>query len=83
MTTEKVTGEQRFDYIVTRLRRHAEDIDMGAEELSAILISIAAQLLAKTEVKLQDVVATFIADYLSAKEKRAEPLKPISLVPPA
>lgn len=79
---EKVTGEQRFNYIVTRLRRHAEDIDMGAEELSAILISAAAQLLGQTEVKLQDAVATFIADYLAAKEKASTPpvLKSISLV---
>lgn len=84
---KKVTGEQRFTYIASRVKRHAEEIEMGAEELSAILISISAQLLAQTEVKLQDVVATLIADYLDRKEraKAAAPellVKPIALVQP-
>ena len=82
---EHVTPQQRFDYIVTRVKNHAVEIDMGAEELSSILISTAAQLLGQTDVKLPDVVATFIADYLSAKgkaqEKAAAPLvKPLELV---
>lgn len=83
---ETVTPAQRFEYVVSRLKRHAEDISMGAEELAAILISTSAQLLGQTDVKLHDVVATFIADYLAAKEKAAakaaEPIvKPVSLVP--
>lgn len=76
---EKVTPEQRFDYIASRIKRHAEDIKMGAEELSSILISIAAQLLAKTPVKLPDVVATFLNDYLALKYP--PPTLPVSLVP--
>ena len=82
---EKLTPKQRFDYIWSRVKTHAENIDMGAEELAAILISASAQSLARTEVKLHDVVATFIADYLAAKaiaDGRAQQLRDDPIVKP-
>lgn len=68
---EKLTPQQRFDYIWSRVKQHAENIDMGVEELAAILISATAQSLAtpKVKAKLADAVATFINDYLAAKER--------------
>ena len=83
--SEKLTPQQRFNYIWTRVKQHGENIDMGAEELSSILVTVAAQLLAKTPAKLQDAVATFIADYLAAKAKadgRAQQLREAPLVKP-
>ena len=85
MAADRLTPKQRFDYIWSRVKQHAENIDMGAEELAAILISSSAQSLASTKVELQHPVATFIADYLAAKaiaDGRAQQLRDGPLVKP-